>query len=115
MVMATVCKAVGDNGTIVSWNGARWSTDASGVTDYATAVSCVTTTFCKAVTLATAGNAVLSWNGASWSNEVSNTPQNLNGVICIPMHCAAVGDGGSILSDGIALLQPRVYLAKIVR
>ena len=47
----TFCKAVGDDGTVVSWNGMQWSADNSGTTNYFTGVSCASTSFCKAVAL----------------------------------------------------------------
>src|ERR1700674_718731 len=95
----TFCKAVGDNGTIISWDGTHWSMDNSGTTDIFTGVSCVSSTFCKAVTLATTGKAIVTWNGTTWSTDASGGTQSLDGVSCTSTtFCKAVGALGSVLS-----------------
>lgn len=85
----TLCKAVGDNGTILSWDGANWTADISGTTAYLIDVACPSTTLCKAV----GENGVIrSWNGVIWSADNSGTTSYLNGVACPSTTlCKAVG------------------------
>ena len=93
---ASLCKAVGDSGTIMSWNGTSWSADSSGTTSTLQGVSCPTATLCKAVGWS---GTIVSWNGTSWSADSSGTTSNLYGVSCpTATLCKAVGDFGTILS-----------------
>src|SRR5215211_7535548 len=88
-VSSSFCKAVGDSGTIRSWNGSSWTADSSGTTQSLNAVACASTTFCKAVGN---GGTILAWNGSSWSTDQSGTTQVIEGVACISTSfCKAVG------------------------
>ena len=51
------CEAVGDSGTILSWDGSRWSSDISGIAQDFHGVSCVGGTFWQVVGQ---GGAILS-------------------------------------------------------
>lgn len=92
----TLCKTVGANGTILSWNGTTWSIDTSGTTNLLHGVTCPSTTLCKAV-----GNSgtILSWNGTTWSAESSGTTSSLFSVACPSVTlCKAVSNTGVLLS-----------------
>jgi hypothetical protein len=96
---ATMCKAVGVSGTILSWNGTSWSADDAGTNEVIAGVSCPTVAFCKAVST---GNTILSWNGTAWSGVSSPAAGGLYGVSCpTTTLCKAVGGFGAIVSwDG---------------
>ena len=95
-VSATLCKAVGAMGTILSWDGTQWSADSSGTTVGLVGVSCPTSTFCKAVG---GGGVILSWNGAAWTADTSGTTLPFAAVSCAATTlCKAVGYGGMIVS-----------------
>jgi len=69
-VGSNFCKAVGDGGKILSWNGSAWSTDTSGTGNVLYGVSCAGSNFCKAVGT---GGTIVSWNGSAWSADISST------------------------------------------
>lgn len=96
---ATLCKAVGEGGTILSWNGSSWTEDASPTGHGLMGVACASTTACKAVG---GGGTVVSWDGTSWALDTSATGNLLRAVSCSSAtQCKAVGDGGAVVSwDG---------------
>lgn len=85
----TSCKAVGNNGAILAWNGSSWSAQASGVpTDFINGVSCTSANFCKAVT---GEGDILTWNGTAWSTDTT-VFSSLYTVSCASnTFCVAVG------------------------
>jgi len=113
-VSFSYCVAVGqsyngsaDQTLVEVWNGTTWSIspspDPSGVIDsHLFAVSCVSSSYCVTVGLATteSANQTLAevWNGTTWSISPTPNPSGvpssaLIGVSCAsPSECAAVGD-----------------------
>ncbi|HHH42622.1 MAG TPA: hypothetical protein ENK49_00645 [Gammaproteobacteria bacterium] len=83
---------VGDNGTILRWEGAAWNAVASGTTRTLNGVYCVSATDCWAV-----GNnsTILHWDGSDWT-VLTTGRVALQGVSCAPNNpnfCVAVGTG----------------------
>ncbi len=97
---ATLCKAVGGGGTVLSWDGLTWSIEAVPTTQGLNGISCATTNACKAVG---GGGTILSWDGAVWSLDSNADSTTLNDVSCVSAtSCKAVGGGGTIRSwDGM--------------
>jgi len=90
--------AVGDNGTILRWDGSAWNSTASGTTRNLNGVHCVTSNDCWAV-----GNqgTILHWNGSTWSSTTSGTNADLFAVACqpnAPDDCYAAG--GDVIFGG---------------
>jgi phospholipase C len=95
-ISTTYCKAAGQNGTIISFNGATWSADTSTTSQHLLGVSCVSQAFCKAVGRL---GRIRSWDGNSWSGDTSPTMEDLNGVSCTSATlCKAVGQSGTLLT-----------------
>lgn len=106
---ATFCKAVGENGAILSWDGMAWTEDSSGTTEKLNKVACSSATACKAV--GTAGT-ILSWDGMAWSADTSGTTVELTGISCwADGACKAVGANGTILSIGGATAGPTLTIS----
>ena len=85
--------AVGNNGTILQWNGTAWAASPSGVTSTLNGVSCASANSCWAVGT---GGTALRWDGTSWSSSNSgiNGGVILESVACVPNSaddCIAVG------------------------
>jgi hypothetical protein len=101
---ATFCKAVGDGGTIVSWNGSSWSADTGVLSTFLNGVTCATTSFCEAVG---DSGTILSWDGSGWSSDISGIAQDFYGVSCVGgTFCKVVGQGGAILSLTTSVGEP---------
>jgi hypothetical protein len=66
--------AVGAAGTIVHWDGVRWSLSASGTTEYLVAVWGSSARDVWAVGL---GGTIVHWDGARWSSVASGTTYDL--------------------------------------
>ena len=84
--------AVGDNGTIIQWNGSAWTASSSGITNRDLfGVHCATSNSCWAVG---ESGTIRYWDGSSWSGQNSNTSYDLHSVACTPddpAHCFAAG------------------------
>ncbi len=83
---------VGNNGTILRWDGAAWNTVASGTTRTLNGVYCVSASDCWAV-----GNnsTILHWDGSGWTVLTTGNVA-LQGVSCAPNNpnfCVAAGTG----------------------
>jgi len=70
---------VGDNGTILRWDGANWNAVASPTTNDLFDVHCVNASACRAVG---ENGTIIHWNGANWSIVASNTTRDLFAVSC---------------------------------
>jgi len=86
--------AVGNNGTILHYNGSMWSSINSGTTNYLAAVwgSSPSDVF-------TVGNngTILHYNGNAWSQMSSGATTTLRGIWGTSSDIFAVGEGGTIL------------------
>ena len=80
---------MGDNGSLLRWDGANWNSVATGTSRNFNGIHCASANHCLAV-----GNRVIgNWNGASW-NIQNNGNVNLSSVACEPgnpNYCVAVG------------------------
>jgi len=88
--------AVGDNGTILRWDGSAWNSVASGTTENLNGVHCVSSNDCWAVG---DNGTILRWDGSAWNNVASGTTYDLFSVACEPNNpnnCFA--SGGSIFA-----------------
>ena len=86
--------AVGDNGTILHWDGSVWSPMASGTTN---TLNSVWGTSATNVFAAGANGTILRWDGSAWSPMVSGTTNTLNGVWGSDgSHVFAVGASGTV-------------------
>jgi Tfp pilus assembly protein PilX len=78
------CWAVGDNGTILRWNGASWTQDSSPTGQNLRAVSMVSSSYGWAVGIKSGNQpTMLVWNGSSWTDQTGSAPatkQDLNSV-----------------------------------
>ncbi len=84
--------AVGNNGTILRWDGANWNAENSGTTQDLQSVYCPGSSECWA----TGGNRIiLHWTGGSnWTTSFVSNDGSFNGVSCEPVNpsnCYAVG------------------------
>lgn len=86
--------AVGDNGTILEWDGAAWNAVASGTGQNITGIDCPTANYCVAVT---SSGSILEWNGA-WSTGWSNPWYSFTGVDCLD------NDPGNCFVSGVVLV-----------
>ncbi len=90
------CWAVGDDGDIARWDGAKWSNVTSPTGQNINDVFCVAANDCWAVADRSGNNFVfVRWNGTTWSTVTvpSGNRANLNGVYCTAgNNCWAVGD-----------------------
>ena len=75
-VDANNCWATGNNGTIIRWNGAAWSSQTSNTTEDLNGVHCLSTTDCWAVG---DNGVVLHWDGVSWSSNIAPVVLRWNG------------------------------------
>ncbi|VAW76243.1 hypothetical protein MNBD_GAMMA15-1600 [hydrothermal vent metagenome] len=85
---------VGDNGTILRWDGASWNAFASPTTNSLFDVHCVNTADCKAVG---ENGTIIHWDGTAWSTFPSNTGFDLLAISCEPDNpdnCFASGGFG---------------------
>ncbi len=93
---ANVCKAVGDGGLLLSWDGSAWSIEATPTTAALRGVSCSSTTACKAVG---DGGTIISWDGSAWTADTNADATTLTAVSCPSANlCKAVGSAGTIRS-----------------
>src|SRR5207244_12713858 len=111
----TRCFAAGESGTIVGYDGVRWSPWPSPELDILGGVSCPNPDRCWAVDL---NGDILQFDGRSWSIQTNATflglDVNLWGVSCSTIHfCIAVSPSGSSLRyssvrgrNGWIVLQP---------
>ncbi len=98
----TDCQAVGDNGTIIQWNGTNWSQVDSQTTANLHGLSCTSATDCWAV--GDTGT-ILQWDGSNWNPATSPTTATLNGVSCEATDdCWAVGNRTSNRRNGWVFL-----------
>ena len=84
--------AVGDNGSILRWDGASWSAVASSTTANLYSVHCVSANDCWATG---GGGTIVHWDGSAWAGSFpSGTAGTLWAVSCQPLtpsHCYANG------------------------
>jgi Tfp pilus assembly protein PilX len=84
--------AVGDNGSIIQWNGSAWVASSSGINNRDLyGIHCATSSDCWAVG---EGGTIRYWNGSNWSGQNSSTTFDLFAVACAPdnpAHCFAAG------------------------
>lgn len=103
LVMSSGGWAVGNNGTILFWDGSAWTT--SGFTNNSPgnrdlyAISCATSADCWAVG---DNGTIVRWNGSAWTTSgfTNDAPGNrdLRGVHCTSSTlCWAVGQNGTIV------------------
>ena len=87
---------VGENGTILKWNGAAWSAQTSGTTQLLYGIWGSDANNIWAVG---AGGTILKWDGSTWSPQTSGTTNTIYGVWGTPdaQNVWAVGDKGTIL------------------
>ncbi|GEM_PF-2292529 len=67
---------VGDNGTILGWDGATWAAVTSPTTRDLYDVYCTSATDCNAVG---ERGTIIHWDGANWTNRPSNVPSDFFG------------------------------------
>lgn len=93
--------AVGEQGTIIYWNGTSWIAQSSGVTATLYGVWGTSNTDMFAVGT---GGTILYWDGTSWTEQVSGTTLTLTGVWgTATNNVYVVGASGTVLHwDGIA-------------
>jgi hypothetical protein len=87
--------AVGDLGTILSYNGKIWAAQVTGTDEGLNAIWAANATNAWAV-----GNngTILKWDGAAWTAQTSDTTENLLAVWgTSASHVVAVGTNGTIL------------------
>lgn len=85
--------AVGNNGTILRWNGTAWTASASGTTEDLNGIHCASANACWAVG---DNGEIRFWNGSSWSGQSSGTTRELLSVSCEPDDPAScVASGGT--------------------
>jgi hypothetical protein len=100
--------AVGDNGSILRWDGASWSAVASSTTANLYSVHCASANDCWA---AGSGGTIVHWNGSVWSAPVtSGTTGTLQAISCAPLtpsHCFA--NGATPIFFGVFLLATSRY------
>lgn len=60
--------AVGNNGTILHWDGSNWNTVASGTTGDLTGIDCPDQNNCMAVA---SNDHFVLWNGSTWTNNTN--------------------------------------------
>ena len=99
--------AVGDNGSILRWDGASWSAVASSTTENLYGVHCVSANDCWA---AGSGGTILHWNGSAWLATASGTTGTLQAISCAPLtpgHCFA--NGATPIFLGLFLLATSRY------
>ncbi len=93
---------VGDNGTILGWDGATWTPVASPTTNNLYDVFCTSATDCKAVG---ENGTIIQWDGSIWFTVPSNTTIDLFAVSCEPGNpdnCYAAGGNSSFFfSQGV--------------
>jgi photosystem II stability/assembly factor-like uncharacterized protein len=95
MVSAIDGWAVGENGTILRWDGSTWTTTASSTGFALSSVDMVSTTDGWAVG---AGGTILHWNGGTWTAVASPTTEILFSVAMVTATDGwAVGNDGTIL------------------
>lgn len=85
---------VGENGTIIKYDGTSFRQDYSGTYENLNGIAGV-----SADTIWTVGDdgIILKYNGQSWSEQVSNTTENLNAVAAVDStNVWTVGDAGII-------------------
>ncbi len=97
MVSPTDGWAVGDNGTIIHWDGYAWSTVPSPTTQTLNAVSMVSATDGWAVG---DGGTILHWDGHAWSRIPSPTADTLRDVMVSATDGWAIGGLSSCSSFG---------------
>ena len=68
---------VGNNGTIVYYNGSTWTTQTSGTTQQ---LNAVWGTAANSVWVVGNGGVILFWNGSTWTTQTSGTTENLWGI-----------------------------------
>jgi hypothetical protein len=87
--------AVGDGGTVISYNGASWRLDTRVTTKNLYAVCALDSTHVWAVG---ASGTVLFFNGTAWATQVSGSGSNLSGVSAADSrHVWAVATDGTII------------------
>ena len=82
---------VGDNGTILQWDGAAWNAFVSPTTNDLFDVHCVNASDCKAVG---ENGTIIHWDGTNWSTVASSTTRDLFAISCEPdnpSNCFAAG------------------------
>lgn len=95
MLSSTVGWAVGNNGTIVSWNGKNWYTENSPTSEDLFAVDFLSPSDGWAVG---AGGTILHWNGDKWSKKSSPVSFWLNDIHMLSSSNGwIVGHGGTLL------------------
>lgn len=85
--------AVGDNGTILEWNGTDWIAAVSNTTEDLNSIHCESSNNCWAVG---DNGETVRWDGTTWSPVASGTSGALFGVSC--------SAGNSCYSVGLGLL-----------
>ena len=68
---------VGNNGTIVYYNGSTWTTQTSGTTQQ---LNAVWGTAANSVWVVGSGGVILFWDGSTWEAQPSGTTENLWGI-----------------------------------
>ncbi|MHB1508068.1 MAG: putative Ig domain-containing protein [Acidimicrobiales bacterium] len=92
--------AVGDGGTVLTYDGSSWTAQASGTTDTLYGVSYDGIGSANAWAVGDHGTILATTsNGSSWSVDNSGTTQTLYGISCpTTSTCWAVGAGGTVLA-----------------
>lgn len=92
---ANLMWAVGDDGTILKWNGTAWTAQTSGTTSHLRAVWGNSATSLWAVG---DGGTILKSDGTNWTAQTSGTTQALRGIWgSDASNVWAVGDAGTVL------------------
>ena len=104
--------AVGENGTILRWNGTAWVPEISNTTEDLMSVYCPSANECWATGT---DRIILHWTGGTtWTQEYISNDGSLNGVACEPSNpsnCYTVGldvrfkgriDGVTLRWDGVS-------------
>ena len=86
--------AVGDNGTILHYDGSSWSSMTSGTTENLNAIHGVSG---SSILAAGDNGTILHYDGSSWTSMTSGTTENLLSVFYLSSYYAcAVGENGTV-------------------
>ncbi|OGT60118.1 MAG: hypothetical protein A3E85_03430 [Gammaproteobacteria bacterium RIFCSPHIGHO2_12_FULL_45_12] len=98
---ANIGFAVGDNGSILKYNGSNWVTDSSPTTRNLTGIDTVSTSEAWAVGV---NGTIIRWNGSSWSNVSSPTNTKLNAIAMLDTNQDGLADVGWAVGNSSQIL-----------
>jgi Tfp pilus assembly protein PilX len=93
--------AVGDNGTILRYNGSAWTTVSSPTTRNLMGVFVVSANEAWAVGV---GGTIIKWNGSTWSTVTSPTSTQLNSITMLDSNLSGTANAGwAVGNSGVAV------------